>query len=365
MVSGRGFEAGAYQIVLDGAGFGEAVTSNFTVFGTGNEAGQINIAFSLPSGVEGAHIVDVVKGADPTKSVFYGAGYFTTGASLRSGVTSLYPFPTDSEFPRVTINPSVQSTPTTATVGTPVTVTGKGLQPSTTYYVWYDPKGTSTSQAVLMTTTPATVTTDSKGSLTASFVIPQSSNGTRNIWVSTSSTFVNNDPVLGSTVFTEISISAAISTKITLSLTPEIVTQGESVAINGVIEPAISINITLFIKRPDGTTENKTVTSTSSGTFTFSFTPDTAGTWQVTAKWDGNATYTAYTSLAATVTAKPIDMSWAYALTGLGIGIAALALGLIITLYYFMRRRRAAAAEKATAPTTPTTPTAATETTTK
>jgi hypothetical protein len=447
MVTGKGFEAGTYQIVLDGAGVGEAVTSAFTVADTGDEAGQINIAFNLPEGVEGAHIVDVVKTSDPTKSAVYGASYFTTGADYRGGVSSFYPYPTDSEFPGVTIYPSLQVAPKTTTVGTSVTVTGGGLQPNTTYYIWYDLRGTSTSQAVLMTTTPTTVATDAEGTLTASFQVPQSSGGTRRIWVSTSPTYIDNDPVTGGTVYTSISIQPAlvltpssgtvgttvsvsvsglqagvqyqlwwykpeepliagyiapaavplatitgatygnatetvsfnvpataevgavyavdlsyfaggtilysvlptpsfftvgnVSTRITLSLTPTTVTQGENVTINGFIEPAMSVNITLYITAPDGISTNKTVTSTSSGTFTDTFRPNKAGTWQVIAKWDGNAVYAAYTSLAATVTVKPIDVSWAYTLTGLIIGIVALVLGLTITLHYMRKRRDA------------------------
>jgi len=454
MVTGKGFEAGTYQIVLDGAGIGEAVTSPFTVADAGDEAGQINIAFNLPAGVEGIHVVDVVETSDPSASAFYGAGYFTTGASVRPNA----PFPTNSEFPTVLIYPSLQVSPTETTVGTSVTVTGKGLQPSTTYYIWYDPRDTSTSQAVLMTTTPATVTTNSKGTLTASFQIPQSSGGTRYVWVSTSNSLINDDPVWDDPVGISVSINPAItlgqtsgivgasiavsftglttgtqyqlwwykpeeatvnilygvtevpqtamplatatgavygdstapasfivpstantgtvytvdlteygsryselatpvfftvgnvSTTITISLTPSTVTKGESVAINGVIDKTISVNVTLFIKAPDGTTTNKTVTSTSSGTFTDSFEPDEAGTWQVWAKWDGNTIYAGYTSLAATVTVKPVDMSGTYMLTGLVTGIVALVLGIVTVGYYFTRGRKG----KDTPPTKPT-----------
>ena len=446
-VTGKGFEAGTYNLVFDGARIGEAVTSAFTVTDTGDEAGQINIAFNLPEGVEGVHIVDVVKTSEPIISMFYGASYFTTGASYRSGVSSLYPYPTDAEFQRINVEPSLQTAPTETTVGTFVTVNGRGLQPSTTYYIWYDPRGASTSQAMLMTTTPTTVATDAKGTLTASFQVPQSIGGTKRIWVSTSLTHIDSDPVTSVPVYTSVSIQPAlvstpssgpvdttvsvsvsglttgnqyqlwwykpeeasmnilygwievpqtamslatvtgalygnststvsfkvpstanvdtiysldltsytdrysvlvspvfftvgnVSTTITLSVTPTTVTQGEAVAIKGIIEPAMSVNIALYITDPNGIITNETVTSTSSGAFTDTFKPDKSGTWQVTAKWNGDATFAGYTSLAATVTVKPIDMSWAYALTGLIIGIIALILGLTITLYHMRKRR--------------------------
>jgi len=443
MVEGKGFEAGTYLIIFDGAEVGEAVTSSFTVTDSGDEAGQIHIAFNAPEGVEGVHIVDVVNTSDPTISALFGKGYLTWAGVARPDA----PFPTDSEFPTVTIWPSLQRTPTTTTVGTSVLVTGKGLQPSTTYYMWYDPRGTSTSQAVLMTTTPAVVITDAKGTLTASFQIPQSSGGTHYIWASTSSNFINNDPVKGSPVPTSVSINpditlaqysgvvgastavsftglstgsqyrlwwykpeeatvndftgdtevpqtaillatatgalygdstaavsftvpatakvgsiycvdltaftdrisllgspvfftvGKVSTTITIRLTPETVTERESVTINGVIEPALSVNITLFMTDPDGKTTNKTITSATSGTFTDSFKPDKVGTWQVKAKWDGNSVYAEYTSLADVVKVTPIDTSWMYAWAGIGIGAVALLLAIIITLHYFMRKR--------------------------
>jgi len=444
MVRGKGFEAGTYKIVFDGAGIGEAVTPSFTVKDAGDEAGQINIAFNLPLGVEGVHIVDVVNTSDPNTSTFYGAGYFTIGAGVRTPATPA--FPTDSEFPTVKINPSLQAAPTTTTVGTSLIVTGEGLQPDITYFIWYDPRGISTSQAVLMTTTPADIMSDAKGTLAASFQIPQSNRGEHSVWVSTSDTFISNDPSMGVPVSTWVVIRPALTlsqssgavdtsvavsfsglstsgqyqlwwykfgeplfggeipstamllasvtgamygnstvsvsftvpttaeantmyvvdlseygrretalanpvfftvgkvlTKITLSLTPTTITQGESVAINGVIEPALSVNMTLHIIDPDGEALSpRNVTSSSSGTFTSTFTPDKPGTWQVWASWQGDTVYAPYSSLVATVTVKPVDFSWAYALAGVGIGIVALVLGLIITLYYFMRKKRVA-----------------------
>jgi len=443
MVTGKGFAAGTYEIVFDGAGVGTAVTSSFTVADTGDEAGQINLSFDTPEGVEGLHIVDVVKTSDPTKSAFYGAGYFDINANTRSDD----PFPTDSEFPTVLIYPSLQRMPTTTTVETSVNVTGKGLQADAAYYIWYDPRGTSTSEAVLITTTPTTVTTDAKGTLTALFQVPQSSGGTRRIWISTSPTHVDNDPVTGSTVYTSVSIRPAmtlaqssgtaganisvsfsglgtgtqyqlwwykpeeatvnfyygtvevpqkaillgtvtgalygnsteavsfmvpatasggtvysvdltsytdrfsvlanpvfftvgkVSTTITLSLTPTTVTQGESVAINGVIDPAMSVNVTLFIINPDAKSTNKTVLSASSGTFTDTFKPDIVGTWQVTAKWNGNTVLAEYTSPAATVTVKPVDTTWMYAWTGIALGLIALVFAMFIILRYFVRKK--------------------------
>jgi hypothetical protein len=386
-----------------------------------------------------------VNTLNTTKSAFYGASYFTTAGALRD--TSHPSYPTTTEFPTVTIEPSLLAAPTSTIVGTTVTVTGKGLQPSTTYYIWYDRRDDSSSEAVLMATTPATVATDTEGTLMASFQIPPSSGSGGSIWVSTSNTYVDNDPVLGSPVTSGVSILPAITlaqssgvvgssiavsftglyyggqyqlwwykpeeassivgevsipstalllgtatgalygnstapvsftvpataetgtvyavdlsvyesrysaltnpvfftvgkiaTTITLSLTPTAVTQGDKVAINGLINPAMSVNVTLFITAPDGTSKNESVTSATSGTFTDTFTPNQTGTWQVTAQWAGNTVYSNYTSPAATITANAVDMTPTYELIALIVGIIALVIGLI-AIVSLMRRRRVA-----------------------
>ena len=450
-VTGKGFEAGTYEVVLDGFGNSSSVAS-FTVIGTGDEAGQVNVAFNLPSGIEGAHTIDVVK-TNSTAPSFFGKSFFTTNGFTRTGVSTNYPYPTDSEFPAVTINPSLQASPTATIVGGLVSVTGKGLKPTTVYYVWFSQRSTSASGAILVSTEPAELSTDAEGTLTATFTVPESSGGTRAVWVSTSNSLVNNDPLTGSPVATQISVRPVlclgamsgevgmsvevsfgglttgneyqlwwynpeeakvgdilfgtslvqvpqtalplapvtgaaygnstsqvtftvpstaengkiyavdltnygdrysvlsqpvffsvgkVASRITLSLTPTTVTEGESVAINGVVQPAMAVGVTIQITPPNGNSTTRTVTSASSGTFTDTFTPNSAGTWQVTAQWNGDATYAAYQSLSATVTVKPIDFSWTYALTGIAIGLIALIVGLLVTVYYFLYKRRPA-----------------------
>jgi hypothetical protein len=463
-VTGKGFEAGAYEVVLDGFGNSSSVAS-FTVVSVGDEAGQVNVAFNLPSGIEGAHTIDVVK-TNSTTPLFFGESFFSTNGLARTGVSTTYPYPTDSEFPAVTIYPSLQVSPTATVVGGLVSVTGKGLQPTTSYYVWFSQRGTSASDAILVSTEPTELASDDEGTLTATFNAPESSGGTRAVWVSTSNSLVNNDPVTGAPVVAQMTIRPAlvledmsgevganvdvsfsglttgneyqlwwynpeeanvgdilfgtslvkipqtaiplafatgaaygnstlevtftipstaengkiyavdltnygnrysvlsqpvfftvgkVASMITLNLTPSTVTEGESVAINGVIQPAMAVQITIHITPPNGTSTAKTVTSSSSGTFTDTFTPNSAGTWQVTAQWDGDATYAAYQSLAATVTVKPVDISWTYAVAGIAIGSIALIVGLLVTVWYFLYKRkpRAPAASTPTAPTPP------------
>lgn len=464
-VTGKGFEAGTYEIVVDRTLNGTSVAS-FTVAGTADEAGKISVAFNLPAGIEGAHIVDIVK-TNSTTSSFFGKSYFTTNGFARAGVSLNYPYPTDSEFPAVTISPSLQVSPTTTHVGELVNVEGEGLQPTTSYYVWFSQRGTSASEAILVVTNPTPLVTDAVGTLTAAFTVPESSGGTRAIWVSTSNSSVNNDSVTGLPITAQIMIRPAlvlermsgevgmnvnvgfsglttgneyqlwwykpeearvgdilwgfsyvqvpetalpltsatgaqyggstlnvtfivpstaengriysvdltnygdrysvlsqpvfftvgkVASTIALSLAPATVTEGESVTINGVIQPAMAVEIMIQITAPNGTSAARNVTSMSSGTITDTFTPNRAGTWQVIAKWNGDTTYAAYQSLAATVTVKPVDFSWTYAVTGVAIALIALIFGLLVTTYYIVHKRKpTATAEPATTATTETT----------
>jgi outer membrane protein assembly factor BamB len=62
----------------------------------------------------------------------------------------------------------------------------------------------------------------------------------------------------------------------------------ESVTVTGYLEPRIvNAPITVTFLKPDGTITNRAVTSDEQGTFTTSYTPDTAGNWTVTAIYGG------------------------------------------------------------------------------
>jgi uncharacterized membrane protein len=171
-----------------------------------------------------------------------------------------------------------------------------------------------------------------------SFVVPSTAENGK-IYIVDLTNYGDRYSVLSKPVFFTV---GKVASRISLSLTPTTVTEGENVAINGVIEPAMAVEITINITAPNGSSMTKNVTSASSGTFTDSFTPNKAGTWQVTAQWNGDATYAAYQSLAATVTVKPIDFSWTYAVTGITIGLIALIVGLLATVYYFVHRKKPA-----------------------
>ena len=76
------------------------------------------------------------------------------------------------------------------------------------------------------------------------------------------------------------------------SVSSSLITEGDPVTISGVIDPAVSGKIvTLNIKKPDGSTLNRTVATGSDGSFVDSFWPDAVGYWSVTALWNEDSTH--------------------------------------------------------------------------
>jgi len=67
---------------------------------------------------------------------------------------------------------------------------------------------------------------------------------------------------------------------------------GDSVAISGSISPAVSgTNVTLSYTMPNGSILIRTVTSTSNGSYSDTYTPSVAGSWSVSSSWQGNSAY--------------------------------------------------------------------------
>ncbi|MEM3695283.1 MAG: carboxypeptidase regulatory-like domain-containing protein [Candidatus Bathyarchaeia archaeon] len=121
----------------------------------------------------------------------------------------------------------------------------------------------------------------------------------------------------------------------TLSITASQLTVnlGENITINGALTPGQAANITLTYTMPNGTITTKTVPSNTTGAFIDTIRLDKAGTWQVKAKWTGDAQHTAAESTLITLTAQAVDTTTPmFALGGLGLGIIALILAAIALL---------------------------------
>ena len=92
-------------------------------------------------------------------------------------------------------------------------------------------------------------------------------------------------------------------TAINLSLSTKSVTLGNTLTVSGSVTPSVSgfapvsnVSVTLTYTKPDATTSTVTVTSSTDGSFSDTYTPDVAGSWSVTASWAGNVAYLGATS---------------------------------------------------------------------
>jgi len=84
-----------------------------------------------------------------------------------------------------------------------------------------------------------------------------------------------------------------VSTSITCSVSPSEVTIGNSITISGSINPTIlDKTVTLTFRKPYGSSFNRTVTTGSDGSYSDSYTPDAVGSWNVSASWEGDSSYT-------------------------------------------------------------------------
>jgi len=83
---------------------------------------------------------------------------------------------------------------------------------------------------------------------------------------------------------------------ITVSVSPASVERGGSVSVTGSISPGVSARVTLKIVSPDGSTTVVEVDATSTGSFSYVFSPNKVGKWSVQASWAGNEDYVGATS---------------------------------------------------------------------
>uniref|UniRef100_A0A7C1CDF6 Ig-like domain repeat protein n=1 Tax=Thermofilum adornatum TaxID=1365176 RepID=A0A7C1CDF6_9CREN len=83
---------------------------------------------------------------------------------------------------------------------------------------------------------------------------------------------------------------------ITVSVSPASVERGGSVSVTGSISPGVSARVILKIVSPDGSTTVVEVDATSTGSFSYVFSPNKVGKWSVQASWAGNEDYVGATS---------------------------------------------------------------------
>jgi len=80
-------------------------------------------------------------------------------------------------------------------------------------------------------------------------------------------------------------------TKLTISTAKDEYVVNESVVINGSISPAMSVEITITLKRPNGSIHQAKVKTNTKGMFSYEFTADVCGLWQAYARFAGSDRY--------------------------------------------------------------------------
>jgi hypothetical protein len=125
---------------------------------------------------------------------------------------------------------------------------------------------------------------------------------------------------------------------ISVSLSTQSVSQGESVLVTGKLQEAHEgVEIVLDYARPDGSTVKRTVTTEPDGSFSDRYSPDMSGAWTVTASWEGNEDYEGSSAgRSFTVTSLP---RWMAAFGGYSILAAAITGVVIVSFVLFWRRR--------------------------
>jgi len=96
-----------------------------------------------------------------------------------------------------------------------------------------------------------------------------------------------------------------ILTAISCTSSSSEIIEGNTVIISGSISPTVSGKaIILTYRKPDGTIITRTVTTISDGSYNDSYKPDAAGSWSVTASWNGDSTHDNATSSSISFTVK-------------------------------------------------------------
>jgi hypothetical protein len=129
------------------------------------------------------------------------------------------------------------------------------------------------------------------------------------------------------------------SSTIQITLSSQKITVGKSITVSGYITPAHEAIITLTYKRPDGSIVNKTVTSSTDGTFSHTYTLNAEGLWSVMASCPEDADYYGDTSESEDIRVDPEESIW----TMLEVILAAVALVvtvIIVGAAWFSSRRK-------------------------
>lgn len=121
-----------------------------------------------------------------------------------------------------------------------------------------------------------------------------------------------------------------------IALSKEGMTLGDTLEITGSLSPAVAnATIKLFLSNPEGAMITELVQTSSQGSYSLAFTPDSKGSWTITATFSGDALYKASSSQTIPLGVSGGLLDWPYILI---FPIAAAAI-VIVVIYIFRRRR--------------------------
>lgn len=165
-----------------------------------------------------------------------------------------------------------------------------------------------------------TVTTDSQGRYSTSFTPPSTGS------YSVRTTWNGDETHNGASSTTTLTINKAPSV-IVLSSSSSNIQPGDAITVTGYVYPATSTPVTVTYTGPAGTVSHN-VTSTSTGSFTDQYAPNTSGSWTIAASWGGssNTANSSSNNLSLQVQQQPLGVT--LSLYGFAIAIGALGLGL-------------------------------------
>ena len=81
---------------------------------------------------------------------------------------------------------------------------------------------------------------------------------------------------------------AKSASSITVSVNPTTINVNETITVTGIVTPGSQATVDLIYRNPEGFEMTRYISSSPTGAFSDSFTPDVAGAWSVVARWTGN-----------------------------------------------------------------------------
>lgn len=188
------------------------------------------------------------------------------------------------------------------------------------------------------------------GSITVTNVAPEASDAEVILWNTTgvnpdtynlkaiAATVTGETETNDNTLIIENAVSIQkLESELSISASPDTLTLGTTTTISGTIDPVRqSATITLHYKLVNEQTWNTigTATTNAQGQYTLDWTPTEAGTYEIKASWQGDATTFPSESIPETITVhEPPTTTWLY------IGVAVIMIAVAAFAFYFIRRK--------------------------